>query len=269
MTRAARPRVLTIAGSDSGGGAGVQADLKTIACLGGYGMSAITALTAQNTVGVYGVLPTPAEFVAMQIRVCAEDIGVDAAKTGMLFDAEIVAAVADTLADFPDIRLVVDPVMIAKSGARLLAPEAEAALAELLLPRAEVVTPNLPEAEALAGFRVESEGDMRRAAEAILAMGPSNALVKGGHLKTGEAVDLFYDGSAFTEMRSPRLPGRNTHGTGCTLSAALATELAAGRTPLEAAQRAKRFVTEAIRHGLDLGRGHGPTDPLAASRVCE
>ena len=262
-----RPRVLTIAGSDSGGGAGIQADLKTICCLGGYGMSAITALTAQNTVGVECVFAVPADFVARQIRVCAEDIGVDAAKTGMLLNAEIVNAVAEALATVPGLRLVVDPVMVAKSGDRLLAPEAEEALAQRLLPLAELVTPNTPEAAALAGFPVESGRDLRRAAEAIHARGPRNVLIKGGHLEGDASTDLLYDGERFLEFKAERLATRNTHGTGCTISAALATELAFGRTVPEAVARAKRFITEAIRHGLDLGRGHGPTDPLAAARA--
>ena len=262
-----RPRVLTIAGSDSGGGAGIQADLKTICCLGGYGMSAITALTAQNTVGVECVFAVPADFVARQIRVCAEDIGVDAAKTGMLFSADIVEAAAEALAAIPGLRLVVDPVMVAKSGDRLLVPEAEQALADKLLALAELVTPNVPEAEALAGVSVRTDADLRRAAVAIHGLGARNVLIKGGHREGESAVDLLYDGEVFREFTSARLPTRNTHGTGCTLSAALATELAFGRSVPEAVARAKRFIAEAIRHGLDLGHGHGPTDPLAAARA--
>jgi len=265
MSDGVPPRVLTIAGSDSGGGAGIQADLKTITCLGGYGMSALTALTAQNTLGVFGVHPVPPEFVVQQIRVCLEDIGADAAKTGMLATPEIVGAVAEALADFPSVALVVDPVMVAKSGDRLLAPEAEAALVERLLPLAAVVTPNLPEAQALTGMNIENMAAMRQAAEAILRMGPRCVLVKGGHLKAGAADDLFYDGETMRELSAPRIETRNTHGTGCTFSAALATELARGLEPLDAAGRAKTFITEAIRHGLDLGGGHGPTDPVAGA----
>ena len=265
MTPPPRPRVLTIAGSDSGGGAGIQADLKTITCLGGYGMSAITALTAQNTVGVHGVFPIPPGFVARQIRVCVEDIGVDAAKTGMLFDAEIIDAVADVLQEMPEVKLVVDPVMVAKSGDRLLAAETEQALVERVMPLADVVTPNLPEAEALTGMPVESPEAMRTAAEALHGMGPKSVIVKGGHLPGGDAVDLLYDGRDFTDLQGERFDTPHTHGTGCTFSAALATELARGLDIGPAAHRAKAFITAAIRYGMALGKGHGPTDPLRAA----
>ena len=266
MTRPSRPRVLTIAGSDSGGGAGIQADLKTITCLGGYGMSAVTALTAQNTVGVLGVHPVPPDFVALQIMACLDDIGADAAKTGMLCNADIVVAVADALGAAGPVKLVVDPVMVAKSGDRLLAPEAEAALRERILPIAHVVTPNLAEAEALTGMTIDTPDAMRAAARAIHSLGPQNVIVKGGHLDHAEAVDVLFDGREFTELRGPRLAITSTHGTGCTFSAAIATELARGLCACDAAARAKRFITAAIRHGLPLGKGHGPTDPLAAAQ---
>lgn len=268
MARISRPRVLTIAGSDSGGGAGIQADLKAITCLGGYGMSAITALTAQNTTGVHGVHAVPPEFVASQIRVCLEDIGADCAKTGMLATPGIVAAVAETLSEFPDVGVVVDPVMLAKSGDRLLDPESESALIERMLPRALVLTPNLPEAEVLIGSKIANVDSMVRAAKTLHRMGPRCVIVKGGHLDAHEAIDVFYDGEEVRELRGARHETSNTHGTGCTFSAALATEVGRGLPLFDAAMRAKRFITEAIRCSLDLGRGHGPTDPLAASRAC-
>ena len=258
-------KVLTIAGSDSGGGAGIQADLKAFAARGVYGMSALTAITAQNTVGVQGVFELPPDFVGQQIDSVMSDIGADAWKTGMLSNADIIRVVAERARHYGVERLVVDPVMVAKSGDRLLAPEAEAALVERLLPLAAVVTPNLPEAQALTGMNIENMAAMRQAAEAILRMGPRCVLVKGGHLKAGAADDLFYDGETMRELSAPRIETRNTHGTGCTFSAALATELARGLEPLDAAGRAKTFITEAIRHGLDLGGGHGPTDPVAGA----
>lgn len=261
------PRVLTIAGSDSGGGAGIQADLKVITCLGGFGMSAVTALTAQNTRGVFGIHAAPPEFVAQQIALCLDDIGADAVKTGMLCNAAIVRAVADALRERAVRNLVVDPVMYSKSAHRLLDEEAERTVIEEIFPLAEVVTPNLPEAGRLAGFVVGNPDEMRRAAEAILALGPRVVIVKGGHL-SGDAVDIFYDGKGFCELSSERIATKNTHGTGCSFSAALATELARGSSPLEAARQAKRFITEAIRHSLVFGHGHGPTNPLAAARAC-
>lgn len=263
---ARRPRVLTIAGSDSGGGAGVQADLKVITCLGGYGMSALTALTAQDTRGVWGIHPVPPEFVAQQVELCLSDIGADAVKTGMLCSAPIVAAVAGVLRRFQTPNLVVDPVMLSKSGHRLLDDAAQAAMVREILPLARIVTPNLPEAACLAGFPVQSLAEMRRAAEAIARLGPRAVLVKGGH-RAGDARDLLYDGAVFVEFPQERIATTNTHGTGCSFSAALATELACGRTLHEAAARAKRFITEAIRCALPLGRGCGPTDPLAGARA--
>ncbi len=264
--QAGRPaRILTIAGSDSGGGAGIQADLKVITCLGGFGMSAVTALTAQNTLGVFGVHPAPPEFVAKQISVCLEDIGADAVKTGMLCNAEIVRAAADALRQRPvAAHLVIDPVMISKSGHRLLEPEAEEALIRDLLPLAAVVTPNLPEAARLAGFDVSDDADMKRAAEAIAALGPDAVIVKGGHL-AGRPTDLLFDGDSFTLLPAERIETRNTHGTGCSFSAALATFLGQGHDLVDAARRAKQFITEAIRRGFSVGEGYGSTNPLAAS----
>lgn len=255
------PRVLTIAGSDSGGGAGIQADLKTFSVLGAFGMSAITAVTAQNTTGVFTVHEIPPEVVAAQVDAVAEDIGVDAAKTGMLSSAPIVEAVADRLRHHRIEKLVVDPVMVAKSGAPLLRPEAQEALRRQILPLALVVTPNLPEAETLAGRAIRDRESMREAARALRDLGPRAVLVKGGHLP-GDAVDVFYDGEQFEELRAERVPSRHTHGTGCVLSAAIAAYLAHGLAVREAVGRAKGFVTEAIRAGLPLGRGVGPCNPL-------
>ncbi len=256
-------RVLTIAGSDSGGGAGIQADLKVIALLGAFGMSAITALTAQNTVAVTAIHEVPPDFISAQIDAVFSDIGVDAVKTGMLASARVVRLVAGKLAHYGPPVVVVDPVMAAKGGTPLLAADARAALIEALLPLATVVTPNLQEASALIGGQIRDETTMRRAAEKIHALGPSYVLVKGGHLE-GDAVDLLFDGRGFHEFRAPRVETKNTHGTGCTYAAAIATYLAQEIPMVEAVRAAKRFITEAIRQGLDLGKGHGPTNPYAA-----
>jgi hydroxymethylpyrimidine/phosphomethylpyrimidine kinase len=252
-------RILTVAGSDSGGGAGIQADLKTITVLGGYAMSAVTALTAQNTVGVQGVHPVPVDFVRLQMASVLSDIGADAAKTGMLATGEIVEAVAEMFSRFPVEFLVVDPVMVAKSGDVLLSEDAREAVKARLLPMAFMVTPNLPEASVLCGFPVEDMETMRAAAKKILSFGPRMVLVKGGHLKT-RAVDLLFDGESFREFDSPRLNSRNTHGTGCTFSAALATLLAQRVSPVDAVRDAKAFISRAIALGVSLGSGHGPTN---------
>jgi hydroxymethylpyrimidine/phosphomethylpyrimidine kinase len=209
------PRVLIVAGSDSGGGAGIQADLKTVSALGCFGMTAITALTAQNTTGVYGVVEMTPEFVALQIEVCVTDIGCDAVKTGMLANADIIAAVAEQVRKHQLQPLVVDPVMVAKSGAPLLRPDAIEALKTLLFPLATVVTPNLHEANALTGMTIRSLDDMRQAAQAIKGFGAQCVVVKGGHLEgSGEAIDLLYDGTEFVEFRAPRYETKHTHGTG-------------------------------------------------------
>jgi hydroxymethylpyrimidine/phosphomethylpyrimidine kinase len=255
-------RILTVAGSDSGGGAGIQADLKTITVLGGYGMSVITALTAQNTVGVQGVHAVPIAFIEQQLDSVLSDIGADAAKTGMLATPEIVEVVAGGIKRFKIKLLVLDPVMVAKSGDSLLAENARETLKKVLLPLAFVVTPNLPEAEVLCGRPVRNLNDMHEAAKCIYDLGPDNVVIKGGHLK-GRAVDLLFDGVSFKTFDAPRLNQRNTHGTGCTFSAALATLLAEGHQIAEAVKKAKKFITRAIATGLDIGSGHGPTNPYA------
>jgi hydroxymethylpyrimidine/phosphomethylpyrimidine kinase len=259
-------RALTIAGSDSGGGAGIQADLKTFAARGVYGMSALTAITAQNTLGVQGVYELPPEFVALQIDSVVTDIGVDAVKTGMIANSAIIAVVAGKVKQYALPHLVVDPVMVAKGGDALLRPEATRALMSRLIPLAEVVTPNAHEAEALIGKSLSTLDDMKGAAEAIHALGARNVVVKGGHVEAfpGEAVDVFYDGREFTLLRAERIISDNTHGTGCTFASAIAAELAKGATVREAAQAAKAYVSAAIRGSADwrLGKGHGPLNHL-------
>jgi hydroxymethylpyrimidine/phosphomethylpyrimidine kinase len=257
------PRVLTIAGSDCSGGAGIQADLKTFAVFGVYGMSAVTALTAQNTRGIRAVLPVDAGFVRGQIDAVADDIGIDAAKTGMLATRAIVLAVAEAVRAHRIAPLVVDPVLVAHSGGSLLDHDARSALIGELLPLAAVVTPNVPEAEALLGIRIASVADMRDAARRLVAGGAAAVLVKGGHLGDGDAVDVLYDGRDFTELRAPRIDTPHTHGTGCITAAALTAGLARGESLLEAAGAAKRFVTAAIAGALPLGSGNGPANPLA------
>jgi hydroxymethylpyrimidine/phosphomethylpyrimidine kinase len=250
------PKALTIAGSDSGGGAGIQADLKTFSAFRVFGMSVITAVTAQNSLGVQGVENLPPAFVARQLRSVLEDFGADAAKCGMLSTAPIIEAVAAELTERRIEKLVVDPVMVAKSGDRLLQPDAGAALADRILPLALVVTPNLPEAEVLAGMRVAEPEDMEEAARRIHLMGPRYVLVKGGHLK-GDATDLLWNGREFTRFTGPRLDSPNTHGTGCTFSAAIAAGLARGQALGDAIRSAKAYVTRAIREGFQAGRGVG------------
>jgi hydroxymethylpyrimidine/phosphomethylpyrimidine kinase len=263
VSAAPRPRALSIAGSDPSGGAGIQADLKTFSALGVYGMTAITAVTVQNTRGVSGFEAIAPATVAEQIRAVATDVGVDAAKTGMLANAAIVEAVADAIAETGVSPLVVDPVSVSKHGHALLAPDAVASLRERIVPLATLVTPNLPEAAVLAGFAVETRDDMRRAAGAILALGAGAVLVKGGHLPGAEAAaDLFADGETEAWLSGPRIDTPNTHGTGCTLSAAIASHLAIGDDLRGAVEAGKRFVTEAIRASLALGGGIGPVDPL-------
>ena len=259
-------RVLTIAGSDSGGGAGIQADLKTFAARGVFGMSVVTAITAQNTLGVQGVYEIPPDFVALQIDSVASDIGVDAVKTGMLSSAPIIQAVASKVREYHFAPLVVDPVMMAKSGDPLLRDDARQALIELMLPLATVVTPNLPEAQALAGFEITGLEGMRQAARAIYALGPRNVVVKGGHLSTGEeAIDLLFDGQDFHEYRAPRVPTRNDHGTGCTFASAIAAELAKGAPVVEAVRIAKDYLAQVLSASarLGIGHGHGPMNHMA------
>jgi hydroxymethylpyrimidine/phosphomethylpyrimidine kinase len=249
---------LTIAGSDSGAGAGIQADLKTFAAHGVYGTTAITAVTAQNTLGVTCFEALPADLVTAQIEAVASDIGVDAAKTGMLANAAIVEAVAAAIEALDLPLLVVDPVMIAKSGDRLVDDEAVGTMRSELLRRAFVVTPNIPEAETLADMRIRSDADRQEAARRIGKLGAAAVIVKGGHYASPDILDLLYDGHRFHEFRSPRVEGRHTHGTGCTFAAALAARLALGSTLEDAVPLAQEYVAGGIRHGLAIGRGHGP-----------
>jgi hydroxymethylpyrimidine/phosphomethylpyrimidine kinase len=250
------PKALTIAGSDSGGGAGIQADLKTFSAFRTFGMSVLTAVTAQNSVGVTGVHNLPPEFVALQLEAVLSDFGADAVKIGMLSTAPIIDAVADRLSAGARAPIVLDPVMIAKSGDPLLQPDARKALIERMLPLALVVTPNLPEAAALADLPVANEADMEEAARRIHRRGPRHVLVKGGHLKD-HATDILYDGKSFTRFPGVRVESSNTHGTGCTLSAAMAAGLAHGRPLPQAITEAKAYVTAAIREGFAAGRGVG------------
>jgi hydroxymethylpyrimidine/phosphomethylpyrimidine kinase len=251
---------LTIAGSDSGGGAGIQADLKTFAAFGVYGTSAITALTAQNTVGVAGVHVAPAEFVVAQIDAVVSDLGCDAVKTGMLATADIVSAVARTLDRLALSSVVVDPVMVAKSGDHLLAPDAVDAVRRALLPLARVVTPNVPEAEVLSGRTIRTLDDAVAAARAIRALGPAAVIVKGGHLDRDDIVDVLADGERVVTLAGPRVPGVHTHGTGCTFAAAIAARLALGDGVEVAARTAQAYVAGAMRAGVPLGAGHRPLD---------
>jgi len=255
------PRVLIIAGSDSGGGAGIQADLKAVAALGGHGMTAVTALTAQNTQGVSGVHPVPLDFVRAQFESVAGDIGFDAVKTGMLHSADLVSLVAELLSG-AQAPLVVDPVMAAKGGDRLLALDAVAALKEKLLPLAAVITPNLDEASELLGRPVENRAQMGQAARDLVEMGAGAALVKGGHLAE-DPCDVLYDGAKLWEFAAPRIHTTHTHGTGCTLASALAALLAAGWELAPAVERARLLVRRAIWGGLAIGQGRGPVHAMA------
>lgn len=256
-------KALTVAGSDSGGGAGIQADLKTFAALRVYGTSAITAVTAQNTSRVVAAHALPAEFVTKQIEAVVEDIGVDAVKTGMLANSAIIRAVADMVKRYRLAPLVVDPVMVAQSGDLLLEKEAIKALKEELLPLATIVTPNLDEASILAGQPVESLGDMKIAARDIFSLGTAWVLVKGGHLQGPTVTDLLYDGTDFHLFSSPRLQVKNTHGTGCTYAAAI-TALLAGEMSLPAAvEQARDYLLEALAQGLSIGKGSGPLHHFA------
>ncbi|HSF04486.1 MAG TPA: bifunctional hydroxymethylpyrimidine kinase/phosphomethylpyrimidine kinase [Methylomirabilota bacterium] len=250
------PKALTIAGSDSGGGAGIQADLKTFSAFRVFGMSVLTAVTAQNSLGVQGVFNLPPAFVAQQIDSVLSDFGTDAVKIGMLSTASIIEAVAERLRAHRQDRVVLDPVMIAKSGDPLLQPEARSALIKEMLPLAAVVTPNLHEAAALADMPVHTEADMVEAAQRIVARGARTALVKGGHLKDS-ATDILWDGRTLTRFPAPRLDSPNTHGTGCTFSSAIAAGLAQGRTLEAAVGAGKAYVTAAIREGFPAGRGVG------------
>jgi hydroxymethylpyrimidine/phosphomethylpyrimidine kinase len=250
-------KALTIAGSDSGAGAGIQADLKTFAAHGVYGTSAITAITAQNTIGVRAVLAVNPKLVGAQIDAIIADIGAHAVKTGMLANAAIIDLVAKKIRQHRLKNIVVDPVMVATSGDLLIEKSAVAALRSKLIPLASVVTPNIPEAEVLTGMKLRSAEEIEEAAKQILKMGAKTVIIKGGHLK-GPAIDLFYDGKNFTALRAPRVRTNNTHGTGCTLSAAIAANLAKGQNIVAAVTNAKRYITDALRHSYRIGSGHSP-----------
>jgi hydroxymethylpyrimidine/phosphomethylpyrimidine kinase len=250
--------VLTIAGSDSSGGAGIQADLKTFAAFGVYGTSAITAVTAQNTVGVNESLALQADLVTAQIEAIAADIPVHATKTGMLATAAIVEAVAAAIQELDLPLVVVDPVMVSKSGARLLDDDGIGMLRAELLPRALVVTPNIPEAEVLTGRRIQSIEDARAAAYEIHSRSGSAVVIKGGHAEGDQLVDLLFDGDMFTELQTARIATRNTHGTGCTFASAIAANLALGHSLVDAVVRGQAYVAGAIEHALSIGHGHGP-----------
>jgi hydroxymethylpyrimidine/phosphomethylpyrimidine kinase len=261
-SEAGKPRVLVVAGSDSGGGAGIQADIKTITMLGGFAMTAITALTAQNTLGVEEVLAVEPRFVALQMKAVLTDIGADAIKTGMLGSARVVEAVADVCESLAfGVPLLVDPVMVAKGGARLLDTSAHDALVLRLLPLASLLTPNVPEAEILTGMTIETVRDLERAADALLALGPSAVLMKGGHLAGETVVDVLRtaDGAEH-RFESPRIASRSTHGTGCTLASGIAAGMAEGLTLEGAVARARDYVLKGIELAPGLGRGHGPLE---------
>ena len=254
-------RVLIVAGSDSGGGAGIQADIKTVTALGGYAATAITALTAQDTLTVHAIHEVPPEFVALQMQVVLQDIGADAVKTGMLHRPAVVEAVADALErDGAGIPLVIDPVMVAKGGARLLEGDTVDAVKVRLLPRACLITPNVPEAEILAGRRIDNRIDMAAAAEMLLTLGPAAVLLKGGHMPGDVVFDLLATLDGTVAFESPRIDSRHTHGTGCTLASAAATGIAQGLGLYEAVERARRYVQMAIAAAPGYGRGHGPLD---------
>lgn len=254
-------RTLTIAGSDSGGGAGIQADLKTFQELGTFGMSVITAITAQNTLGVHGVYPQSKEAIIAQLEAVLSDIGVDAVKTGMLFSSEIIEVVAQKLIEYKVEKIVIDPVMVAKGGQSLLQEEAIEAVRKHLLPLATVITPNVPEAEVIIGEKgISSLQDMEEAAREIHCLGAKNVVLKGGHLLGEESTDVLFDGTSFTYLPAQRIQTKHTHGTGCTFAAAIAAGLAKGQSVLEATQIAKEFITCAIQHSFAIGQGIGPTN---------
>ena len=256
---AVRGRVLIVAGSDSGGGAGIQADIKTVTVLGGFAMTAVTALTAQNTEGVFAIHEVPPDFVAQQMRVVLGDIGADCVKIGMLHQTGVIEAVAAVLdAEAAGVPVVVDPVMVAKGGAALLAPEATNSLKEHMVPRAAVLTPNLPEAEALTGTVIADRDAMRRAGDALLALGPDAVLLKGGHLEGEVVTDLLFAEGGVRPFEGPRIATTSTHGTGCTLASAIAAGLAQGMDVGDAVARARAYVRRAIETAPGLGCGHGP-----------
>ena len=255
-------RILIVAGSDSGGGAGIQADIKTVTALGGYAMTAVTALTAQNTLGVHGVLPVSPEFLRLQIECVLEDLGADAFKTGMLGSAELIEVTAECLGRRRDLPLVLDPVMVAKGGQRLMAEDAVASFIRFLLPLATLLTPNLPEAEVLSGMRIDGVDDMLRVADALLALGVPAVLLKGGHLPGDAVTDLLATPAGCERFTSPRIDTRHTHGTGCTLASAVATSLAQGMALRPAVVRARDYVRAAIGAAPGFGAGAGPLNHM-------
>ncbi|AST90444.1 bifunctional hydroxymethylpyrimidine kinase/phosphomethylpyrimidine kinase [Sutcliffiella cohnii] len=256
-------KALTIAGSDSGGGAGIQADLKTFQELNVYGMSAITAITAQNTLGVQGVYALPLEAVIEQMNSIEADLRPDALKTGMLFNSELIEAVANNIREFNWGNVVIDPVMIAKGGAKLLQQEAINSLRETLIPLATVITPNIPEAEVITELSLHTIEARKKAAKVLHKLGADYVVVKGGHGEEEELVDLLFDGQSFVELKSTRISTRHTHGTGCTFAAAITAELAKGKTVEQAVKVAKDFIHAAIKDELGIGSGHGPTNHWA------
>ena len=261
-------KALTIAGSDSGGGAGIQADLKTFQELDVFGMSAITAVTAQNTLGVHAVQPISVDIVAKQIDAVAQDIGLDALKTGMLFSSDIIEIVVAKIKEYKWEKVIVDPVMIAKGGSSLLQKEAVLSMKRELLPLTYLVTPNIPEAEELTGITINNESDKILAAKKLIDMGVKYVLIKGGHDENPmESIDLLFDGSDYHLLSSPRFETKNTHGTGCTFSAAITAELAKGVTVFNAATTAKSFISAAIKEDLGIGGGHGPTNHWAYKKL--
>lgn len=251
------PKALTIAGSDSGGGAGIQADLKTFSALGVYGTSVITSITAQNTVRVTGIQNIDPSIIEKQIDAVLNDIGANAVKTGMLSTAEIIDVVSKSMFRFKIKKLIIDPVMIAKSGDRLLQDNAVHTLTHRLIPLAYMVTPNIPEAEVLTGKKINTPDDMEKACRTIMEMGCKSVIVKGGHLPK-DALDVFFDGKKMYHLKGKRRRTKNTHGTGCTFSAAIAANLAKGLTALDAVILSKKYITEAIEHAFSIGKGHGP-----------
>lgn len=252
-------KVLTIAGSDSSGGAGIQADLKTFSAHGVYGMSVITAVTAQNTQKVIDVQDITPYMIGAQIDAVFEDIGADAVKIGMVSNAESIKIIADKLRRYKPDKIVLDPVMVSKSGYMLLNPDAIESLKNELLPLATVVTPNLPEAEKISKVAIDGFNDMEKSARAIRAMGPKNVLIKGGHL-SGDSTDILFDGKNMIYLHAARVDTKNTHGTGCTLSSAIASNLALGMAIEDAVKNAKEYITTAIEHSLNIGKGTGPTN---------
>jgi hydroxymethylpyrimidine kinase/phosphomethylpyrimidine kinase len=259
-------KVLCIGGSDSSGGAGIQADLKAVSACGCYGLSVITAVTAQNTFGVQDIFAVPAEFVGKQLDVVLSDIGADAAKTGMLLTADIVNIVAAKIREYRIEKLVVDPVMLAKGGRKLMLANARKEMVKKMIPLALVLTPNIPEAEELAQMEIKSIATMRKAAVIIYRLGAKNVLIKGGHLEAGgksAVVDILYDGKNYSEYSATRIDTRHTHGTGCTYASALAAGLALGKDVRSAADAAKKLVTSAIKNSASLGAGHGSVNVLA------